>query len=372
MNFNNLGLIEPILKALKEKGYNAPTPIQYQSIPAILEGKDIIGCAQTGTGKTAAFALPIIQLLAQDTSTKKNKNPKALVITPTRELCIQIHTNFEYYSRHVSLRSGIVYGGVSYNNQATLIKKGVDILVATPGRLLDLINQKDLSIRDIEYLVLDEADSMLDMGFIHDIKKIIAHIPKQRQTILYSATMPQKIRKFANSILRNAVEVNVDPVSSTAEKVEQKVFFLEKNEKLDHLIELLKDKTIKQSLIFTRTKYGADKLAKKLSRKGINTAAIHGNKSQNARQRSLTDFASGKTRILIATDIAARGIDISQLSHVINYDLPQDSETYVHRIGRTGRAGEQGVALSFCSTEERKILTNIQKLIGFKLQVAKS
>lgn len=369
MTFKSLGLIDPILKAVSEIGYANATEIQSQSIPVVLDGKDIIGCAQTGTGKTAAFAIPILQLLSKSIKNGK-RNPRTLVIAPTRELAVQIGQNFDQYAKYLGLKHTVIFGGVSQVNQVQQLKNGVDIVIATPGRLLDLLNQRHLSLGNIQYLVLDEADNMLDMGFIHDIKNILKSIPQERQTLFFSATMPVAIRKFANTILRNPVEINVSPVSSTAQTVTQSVYFIERKQKTQLLFKLFQDFDMKQSLVFTRTKHGADRLAKQLVKYGIKTACIHGNKTQNARQKALKDFKNGGVQILIATDIAARGIDIQDLPHVINYDLPNDSETYVHRIGRTGRAGKGGVALSFCSEEERAGLQSIQKLIGFKLAIA--
>lgn len=368
MNFNNLGIIDPILRAISEIGHTSPTEIQKQAIPIILERKDMIGCAQTGTGKTGAFAIPILQLLAHET--KKNKAPRALVLAPTRELAIQISQNVESYSKHLQNRQAVIYGGVPQTKQVAQLSKSPDILIATPGRLLDLVNQGIINLSFIEFLVLDEADNMLDMGFIHDLKRILKHIPVNRQTLFFSATMPKEIRKFANTILKTPTEINVSPVSSTAEKVSQSVYFVEKNKKASFLLNLLSNDGPLQTLVFTRTKHGADRLAKSLRRGGIESACIHGNKSQNARQNALHSFKNGTINVLIATDIAARGIDINDLPRVINYDLPNESETYVHRIGRTGRAGKAGRAYSFCSEEERPTLLKIQKLIGFQLPVA--
>jgi len=369
MNFENLGLIDPILKAVSEIGYTKATEIQKQSIPVVLSGKDIIGCAQTGTGKTAAFAIPILQTLSAKVNKSKN-NPRALVLAPTRELALQIFNNFEQYDKYLSLKQVVLFGGVSQVPQVKQIKVGVDIVVATPGRLLDLLNQKLISLANIEFLVLDEADNMLDMGFINDIKKIIKHIPQERQTLFFSATMPTAIRNFANTILRNPTEVSVSPVSSAAKTVNQSVYFIERKGKTQLLYKLYNDLGMKQALVFTRTKHGADRLGKQLLKFGLKAACIHGNKSQNARQKALSDFKNGAIQVLIATDIAARGIDIQDLPHVVNYDLPSDSETYVHRIGRTGRAGKGGVAVSFCSEEEKAGLRSIQKLIGFELAIA--
>lgn len=367
MTFEELGLIDPIKKALKEVNYAQATAIQEQAIPVILGGEDLIGCAQTGTGKTAAFAIPIIQLIKQK-ATGKSNGIKALVLAPTRELSIQIGESFAMFSKYTGLKHAVIFGGVTQGRQVDAIKGGLDIVVATPGRLLDLLNQGLVKLNQLEYLVLDEADNMLDMGFIHDIKRILKHVPAKRQTLFLSATMPPAIRTFAGTILHKPKEISVSPVSSTAGTITQSIYFVEKTDKVDFLIKVVKKKDIKQSLVFTRTKHGADRLVKKLSKHGITVAAIHGNKSQNARQKALGDFKAGKINMLIATDIAARGIDIHELPYVINYDLPADSETYVHRIGRTGRAGKGGVALSFCSQEERSILKGIQKLIGFQIK----
>ena len=337
MSFENLNLIEPILKALKTEGYTTPTPIQEQSIPIILERKDLLGCAQTGTGKTAAFAIPILQIL--DGGKIYDQGPKAikcLILTPTRELAIQIGESFSAYGRHTGLKHTVIFGGVSQGPQVTALRNGIDILIATPGRLLDLINQKFVHLHHLKIFVLDEADRMLDMGFIHDVKKIITKIPQKRQTLFFSATMPQEIQKLANTILVDPVKVEVTPPSSTADTIDQSIYFVEKGDKKKLLIHILNDKAIKSALIFTRTKHGADKITKDLVKAGIKTEAIHGNKSQNARQKALSNFKNGQLKALIATDIAARGIDIDELSHVINYELPNIPETYIHRIGRTG------------------------------------
>lgn len=368
MNFNELNLITPIHKAIEQIGYSTATPIQAASIPVILQGNDLIACAQTGTGKTAAFAIPILQKLNEKPS--YNKAIRSLILTPTRELALQIDDNFKAYGKYLSLSHLSIFGGVNADRQISALKKGVDILIATPGRLLDLMNQGAIDLSKIEILVLDEADRMLDMGFINDVKKILSKVNTQRQTLFFSATMPDEIRKFTSTILKKPTEINVNPVSSTAKTIQQSVYFVPKTEKLNLLINILEDKSIERSLVFARTKHGADKLVKQLVKTGIYAAAIHGNKSQNARQKALSDFKSSKIRVLIATDIAARGIDINELPHVVNYELPNVPETYVHRIGRTGRAGAQGVAISFCDQEEVKELKNIQKLIGFKMPVA--
>jgi ATP-dependent RNA helicase RhlE len=365
LSFNNLQLIEPVLKALVHEGYTTPTPIQQQAIPPILEQKDLLGCAQTGTGKTAAFAIPILQLMhqQQQQGPQGRRNIKVLVLTPTRELAIQIEESFKAYGKYLDLRQLVIFGGVSQVNQVNTLRRGVDILVATPGRLLDLMNQNYISLRDIKFFVLDEADRMLDMGFVHDVKRIIAKLPAKRQTLFFSATMPPEIQQLANALLTNPVKVAVTPVSSTVEIIQQSLFFVEKQNKPMLLTHILADASIKTALVFTRTKHGADKIAKGLSRSGISAEAIHGNKSQNARQAALSNFKSRRTRVLVATDIAARGIDIDELTHVMNYDLPNVPETYVHRIGRTGRAGASGIAISFCDAEEKEFLRDIQKLI---------
>jgi ATP-dependent RNA helicase RhlE len=370
MSFENLNLIEPILRALKTEGYTTPTPIQEQAIPIVLQNRDLLGCAQTGTGKTAAFAIPILQLLYQDRlQHKEQKTIKALILTPTRELAIQIDESFAAYGKHTGLKHLVIFGGVSQNPQVDALRRGVDILVATPGRLLDLMNQRYVHLEHIKMLVLDEADRMLDMGFVHDVKKVIAKVPAKRQTLFFSATMPNEIQQLANTILTNPEKVEVTPVSSTADTIQQQLFYVEKNDKRALLAHILKDKNIKTALVFTRTKHGADKVVKDLVKIGITAEAIHGNKSQNARQRALTNFKNRTTRVLIATDIAARGIDIDELTHVINYELPNIPETYVHRIGRTGRAGLNGIALSFCDQEEIEFLKDIHKLISKQIPV---
>jgi len=370
MTFNDLKLIEPILKALKTEGYTTPTPIQEQSIPIVLQRRDLLGCAQTGTGKTAAFSIPILQLLYQDKQQhKEQKTIKALILTPTRELAIQINESLAAYGRHTGLKHLVIFGGVSQNPQVDALKRGVDILVATPGRLLDLMQQRFISLEHIKMLVLDEADRMLDMGFVNDVKKIIAKVPAKRQTLFFSATMPKEIQQLADSMLFNPEKVEVTPVSSTAETIQQELYYVQKSDKRDLLSHILKDKNIKSVLVFTRTKHGADKVVKDLHKLKITAEAIHGNKSQNARQRALTNFKSRDTRVLIATDIAARGIDIDELAYVINYEIPNIPETYVHRIGRTGRAGANGIAYSFCDAEETAYIKDIQKLIGKQIPV---
>ena len=364
MSFEKLSLIEPILRALKNEGYTTPTPIQEQAIPVLLQKKDLLGCAQTGTGKTAAFAIPILQLLHNDELYVKGPSGiKALILTPTRELAIQIGESFAAYGKHLRVRHTVIFGGVSQRAQTDALRAGVDILVATPGRLLDLMDQKYIKLQHMKMLVLDEADRMLDMGFIHDVKKIIARVPAQRQTIFFSATMPAEISALANTILSNPTRVEVTPVSSTANTVKQAVYFVEKKDKRKLLLHLLQDQNIVTALVFARTKHGADRVAKDLVKSGIRAEAIHGNKSQGARQRALTNFKAQTTRVLVATDIAARGIDVEELSHVINFELPNIPETYVHRIGRTGRAGAKGISLSFCDEEEKEYLRDIHKLI---------
>lgn len=367
MTFKELNLSDSILKALDKKQYNHPTPIQEQTIPVALTNRDILGLAQTGTGKTAAFAIPIIQQLLQ-IDRKKRPAIKALILTPTRELAIQIDECFKDYTLYTSLRHTVIFGGVKANPQIEQLKQGVDILIATPGRLLDLINQKHIRLNEITHFVLDEADRMLDMGFIHDIKRILPLLPKERQTLCFSATMPTTIATLSKSILKNPIKIEVTPVSSVVDIIEQYVYVVEKTQKCDLLVSLLNNKVEQTALVFSRTKHGADKIARILNKKGIGCEAIHSNKTQAARQRALGNFKSGKTRVIIATDIAARGIDIANLEWVINYDLPDVPETYVHRIGRTGRAGNNGTALTFCLPEERPIIRTIQKLTGKKIE----
>ena len=373
MTFDELNLIDPILKALKEEGYTTPTPIQQQAIPHVLEGKDLLGVAQTGTGKTAAFTVPILQVLHR-TGQVANHAPRAircLVLTPTRELAIQINESFGAYGRHLSqIRHTVIFGGVGQHPQVQALKRGVEVLIATPGRLLDLMNQGFVDLRQVEVFVLDEADRMLDMGFINDIKRILPKLPAKRQTLFFSATMPGQIQELASTILRpNPVRVAVTPVSSTADTVTQSVYLVENNDKPALLRHILQDKDIKRVLVFTRTKHGADKVVKALATNQIPAEAIHGNKSQNHRQRALSNFKAGSTRVLVATDIAARGIDVDELTHVINYEIPNEPETYVHRIGRTGRAGAFGTAFSFVEEEERAYLQDIQKLISRQIDI---
>jgi ATP-dependent RNA helicase RhlE len=372
MTFETLNLIEPILKSLQEEGYSIPTPIQAQSIPIVLQGNDLLGCAQTGTGKTAAFAIPILQLLKATKVNEKRKKIRSLVVTPTRELAIQIDESFKAYGRYTGINSTVIFGGVNQNPQVAALRNGVDVLIATPGRLLDLINQGHLTLRDVEFFVLDEADRMLDMGFIHDVKKLLTLLPKKRQSLFFSATMPPEIIKLANTILQNPSKVTVTPVSSTVEVIDQSVYFVDKGNKNALLIEILKNANIKTALVFTRTKHGADKVVKTLLKHSISAEAIHGNKAQNARQRALTNFKAQTTRVLVATDIAARGIDVDDLQFVINYEMSNIPETYVHRIGRTGRAGASGTAYSFCDAEEKAYLKDVEKLIARKIPVVEN
>jgi ATP-dependent RNA helicase RhlE len=370
MTFQDLNLIEPILMALSAEGYTIPTPIQQQSIPFILAGRDLQGSAQTGTGKTAAFALPIIQLLHQQP--RQRSGIRVLVLTPTRELAIQIDESFAAYGKFTKLRHSVIFGGVSQFHQVNALQRGVEILVATPGRLIDLIGQGYIDLRHLEVFVLDEADRMLDMGFIHDVKRVISFLPAKRQTLFFSATMPPPIRELAKSLLTNPARVEVAPPATTVEKIEQSLYHTNKSDKPALLLHLLDKQVIPTALVFTRTKHGADRLVKHLQKNKIKSAAIHGNKSQPARQTALNNFKTGSLRVLVATDIAARGIDIDQLSHVFNYDLPEIPETYVHRIGRTGRAGKDGSAIAFCAPDEKGDLRAIEKLIGVKIPVVGS
>ena len=370
MTFKDLGIIEPILRALDAEGYAHPTPIQEQSIPILLRRKDLLGCAQTGTGKTAAFAIPILQHLFLNRNRNKGRRKiQALVVTPTRELAIQIGEGFSTYGKFTGIRNTVIYGGVKQGQQTDALSRGVDVLVATPGRLLDLIDQGYITLKDVKFSVLDEADHMLDMGFIHDIRKVIQKLPAERQSLFFSATMPPAIMDLSRKILGNPEKVTIQPEQATAEKVEQAVYFVSKRGKIKLLIHLLKKKPVSSALIFSRTKHGADKIVKMLRRADIQAEAIHGNKSQGARQRALGNFKSGRSSILVATDIAARGIDVEEISHVINYDLPNVSETYIHRIGRTGRAQASGIAWSFCNEEEKAYLRDIQKLINQRIPV---
>lgn len=378
MTFSELKLIKPLMTALDKMGYSVPTPIQEQSIPHILAGKDIFGCAQTGTGKTAAFALPILQLIeasstaAASAGATRNKGIKALVLAPTRELALQISESFSDYSKNLRISHTTIFGGVSQNNQVRDLQRGVDVLIATPGRLLDLMNQGYVKLNMVEFFVLDEADRMLDMGFINDIKKVIVKLPAKKQTLFFSATAAPDIMKLANTLLKDPVSVSVTPVSSTATLVEQSVYYVSKENKRGLLKHVLNNGSIDHALVFTRTKRGADKVAKDLNTIGIKAEAIHGNKSQGARERALKGFKNRTIRILVATDIASRGIDVDKLSHVINYEIPEQAETYVHRIGRTGRAGSSGVAMSFCAQDEMSYLKDINKLIKKNIDVVKS
>lgn len=372
MSFKSLNIIEPILKSLFQEGYSNPTSIQTQAIPIVLKGKDLIGCAQTGTGKTAAFAVPILQLLHSKEKNSQKNSIRSLIVTPTRELAIQIEESFQNYGRYTDLKSCVIFGGVNQKSQTKTLRNGVDILIATPGRLLDLMNQGFISLNNIEIFVLDEADRMLDMGFIHDIKKLLAVLPKIRQTLFFSATMPPEIIQLSKSILHNPVKVEVTPESSTVDAIRQELYFVDKGNKKNLLIDTLSDEDIRSALVFTRTKHGANKVVKLLNAENIGAEAIHGNKSQAARQRALGNFKDQSTRVLVATDIAARGIDVDDLQYVINYEMPNIPETYVHRIGRTGRAGADGTALSFCDAQEKEYLRDIEKLIGKKIPVMDS
>ena len=372
MEFNKLGIIEPVLRALEDEGYETPTPIQTKTITPALEGKDIVGLAQTGTGKTAAFAIPTLQLLAQNLQSGRNRSIRALVLTPTRELGIQVHESFANYGHYLPLRSTVVFGGTSQGKQVKALRSGIDILVATPGRLIDLINQGYIDLSKIEILILDEADRMLDMGFIHDIRRIVKLIPAYRQTLLFSATMPKEITQIVKTLLVDPVEVSVAPVSSTVDTVEQFIQYVDRNHKMDLFMDFLSHNRGEPVLMFTRTKRGADIVVRELKKRGVDAVSIHGDKSQAARQRALKDFKEYKTQILVATDIAARGIDIEDLSYVVNYDIPEDPETYVHRIGRTGRAGNTGRSISYVSHQEIPLLKEIEKLIKKKIDVVEN
>ncbi len=369
MLFSELNLLEPILNALHNQGYTNPTPIQEQAIPVVLSGRDVMGCAQTGTGKTAAFAIPILQNLMETRNPNQKRKIRSLIVTPTRELAIQIHESFQNYGKGLSLKSMVIFGGVGQNPQTNQLNAGTDILIATPGRLLDLQQQGFIQLNQLEIFVLDEADRMLDMGFIHDVRKILKLIPTKRQSLFFSATMPKEIVELSNTILTKPVHIQVTPVSSTAETIQQELYYVATASKKDLLLEILEKQNVKTALVFTRTKHGADKLSRALNGAGIKTEAIHGNKSQNARQNALNNFKSHTTRVLVATDIAARGIDIDLLSFVVNFDVPNIPETYVHRIGRTGRAGNQGKSVSFSNAEERAYIKDIQKLIGLQIPV---
>jgi ATP-dependent RNA helicase RhlE len=370
MNFESLNLHPTLLKAVKDQNYNHPTAIQQQAIPLVLKKNDVLGSAQTGTGKTAAFALPILHHLINEKST--NSKIRALVVTPTRELAIQIGENFTNYSKYNNIKNTVIFGGVKQGAQTIALNNGVDVLIATPGRLLDLMGQGFISLKDIKYFVLDEADRMLDMGFIHDIRKILNELPKERQSLFFSATMPSNILKLSSQILKSPKQVSVNPVSSTAETIQQFVYYTNKSDKKDLLLYILKDKKINQLLLFSRTKHGADRIVRNLKKKNIQAAAIHGDKSQNQRQKALQSFKDSEIRVLVATDIAARGIDIDKLSYVLNYDIPNESETYVHRIGRCGRAGETGVSISICEPEENEYARDIEKLIKQKIKEIKN
>ncbi|MCL2201379.1 MAG: DEAD/DEAH box helicase [Oscillospiraceae bacterium] len=370
MTFKELNLISPILKAINDEGYEQPSPIQAQAIPPLLEGRDVLGCAQTGTGKTAAFAIPILQKLFKANATKTSgRAVKALILTPTRELAAQVGQSFKTYGRYTGLKTIVMFGGVSQVPQVEELRAGADILVATPGRLCDLINQKICDLSSISFFVLDEADRMLDMGFIADVKKIIALIPRSRQTLLFSATMPKEIAALADTILQKPIKVTVTPVSSPVEIIDQSVYFVDNSSKSGLLLHLLKTQQVYSALVFTRTKRRADQVCRTLNKSGVSAGVIHSDKSQTARQRALAEFAAGKTWVLVATDIAARGIDIDKLTHVFNYNLPEEAEAYVHRIGRTGRAGHEGTAISLCSFDEKPYLESIQKLIKMDIRV---
>jgi len=372
MQFKDLELIEPILKALQKENYTNPTSIQEKAIPHILNKKDVLGSAQTGTGKTAAFAIPILQHLFNDNGPDSRRHKiTTLVLTPTRELAIQIGESFKTYGRFTGIRNTVIFGGVSQHQQKAAIKQGVDVLVATPGRLLDLMDQGIIRLRDIKYFVLDEADRMLDMGFIHDIKRIIAKLPERRQSLFFSATMPKNIVQLSRTILSNPVKIEVSPVSSTADTIQQYMYYTNKSDKKDLVLHILKDEKLDQVLLFSRTKHGANKIVKQLEQAKIKSAAIHGDKAQNQRQKALEQFKNKKIRVLVATDIAARGIDIDKLKYVLNYDIPNIAETYVHRIGRSGRAGEEGIAFSICEPEENEYVRDIEKLIKKKIEIVK-
>lgn len=368
-NFDSMDLFEPIKKRLAELDYTTPTPIQQQTIPAAVAGQDVLGCAQTGTGKTAAFAIPILDFLGHDAPRAASGRPLVLVLAPTRELAIQIGQSFHTYGKHVHFRQALVYGGVGQGNQVKSMAKGAHVLVATPGRLIDLMDQGFINLSDVEVLVLDEADRMLDMGFMPAIRKIIAKLPKERQSLFFSATMPPKIRELSQELLFNPISVNVTPKTTSVKQIDQSIRWVERNEKLDQLMKVLSDETTTRSIVFTRTKRGANALATKLEKRGVSASAIHGNKSQAARQKALTAFRQHKISVLVATDVAARGIDIDDVTHVVNFDMPVEAESYVHRVGRTGRAGAKGVAISFCTADDRSNLREVEQLIGEKLRV---
>ena len=368
-SFSDLDLIEPLLRALSAKNYTEPTPIQARAVPPLLAGKDLLGVAQTGTGKTAAFGLPILQHITEARSPAGARATRALVLAPTRELAIQIGEEIRAYGRHLNLRQTVVFGGVGQHAQVRALARGVDVLIATPGRLLDLLGQGHLRLDRVTHFVLDEADRMLDMGFIHDVRRVVAELPKRRQTAFFSATMPHEVARLAGDILTDPLRVEVAPSATTVERIEQQVFFVETANKRALLAEVLKDPGLSRVIVFSRTKHGANRIAEQLGKRGVDAAAIHGNKSQGARQRVLEGFKAGRTRVLVATDIAARGIDVDDVSHVINFDLPNEPESYVHRIGRTARAGAAGIALSFCDAGEREFLRDIEKLTRQRLEV---
>lgn len=369
MRFSDFPLCAPVLRAVFDSGYETPSPIQAQAIPAVLEGNDVLGCAQTGTGKTAAFALPILHNLFANKKAKPTNKPRCLVLAPTRELAGQIAEGFQTYGKHLPVRGAVIFGGVNQNPQVKKLRRGIDVLIATPGRLLDLMNQGHVDLSKIEVLVLDEADRMLDMGFIHDIRKVVAKVPEDHQTLFFSATMPKEIKKLANQMLTDPVKIEIAPESPAAERVKQTAYFVEKQDKPDLFEHVYNKLAMFRVIAFTRTKHGADKLVRQLHQRGIKSQAIHGNKTQNQRERALSDFKKGKLTVLVATDIAARGIDVEQVSHVINYDVTHEPETYIHRIGRTARAGEEGQALAFCAPDELGNLRAIQKLLGHEIEV---
>tara|TARA_Y100000766_G_C18896630_1_gene601289 strand:- start:1119 stop:2471 length:1353 start_codon:yes stop_codon:yes gene_type:complete len=370
-NFRSLGLSEKLLLAVEQEGYTTPTPVQAQSIPPLLNGRDVLGVAQTGTGKTAAFALPVLQVMSR-TKPQGKRHIRALVLSPTRELAAQIDERFSAYSEHLDIRHTVIFGGVKQNPQVRTLEKGIDVLVATPGRLLDLIGQGFIDLSKVEFFVLDEADQMLDMGFIRDIKKVLKLLPKRRQNLLFSATMPTTIADLANSFLYNAIKVDVSPEEVTVERIAQKIMFVRKADKRRLIVKIIKKERVNKGIVFTRTKHGANRLVKQLGQSGINAVAIHGNKSQSARTKALANFKGGETKILVATDIASRGIDVNDITHVFNYDLPNEPESYVHRIGRTARAGKSGIAYGFCDDTESGYLVGIQQLIGFEIDVDES
>jgi ATP-dependent RNA helicase RhlE len=368
-SFSDLGVAEPLCRALKAENYEAPTPIQANAIPHLLAGRDLLGIAQTGTGKTAAFALPILQRLAEHKAQPSPRAPRALILTPTRELAAQIGESFRTYGRHLGLRQTVVFGGVGQQPQVDALVRGVHILIATPGRLLDLMGQRHVRLDAVEIFVLDEADRMLDMGFVRDVRRIVATLPKRRQSLFFSATMPSDIGRLAGEILVDPARVEVTPQATTVELIDQSVYFVDSDKKRSLLAELLKDRALSRVIVFTRTKHGANRVSQQLEKSGVIAEALHGNKSQTARQRALQNFRTGRARVLVATDIAARGIDIDDVSHVINYELPNVAESYVHRIGRTARAGASGIALSFCAGDERAYLRDIEKLIGRRITI---